>query len=120
MTDQAENKETDQTNATQDEPKPEDKPATESEAKADDKAEVKAEDKPAEEAKAEAKAEDKPAEKAEEKPAEKPAEKPVEASHGYGKGQTDWTGWEMLVLAGAMFVSVVAMIALMLALAPGN
>jgi hypothetical protein len=102
MTDQAENKETDQANATQDEPKPEDKPATESEAKADDKAEAKAEDKPAE------KAED------------KPAEKPVEASHGYGKGQTDWTGWEMLVLAGAMFVSVVAMIALMLALAPGN
>jgi hypothetical protein len=38
---------------------------------------------------------------------------------GYGHGKTDWSGWEMLALAGVLFVCVVGLLALMLALSPG-
>jgi ABC-type Zn2+ transport system substrate-binding protein/surface adhesin len=50
----------------------------------------------------------------------KPAESKAsdDHGHGYGHGKTDWTGWEMLALAGALFICTVALIALMVALSP--
>jgi hypothetical protein len=67
----------------------------------------------------------KPEAKAESKPATATAEKPKPAADskpatGYGQGQTDWSGWEMLALAGALFVCTLGLIVLMIALAPGH